>query len=177
MGSSFRIGSVSVAALTDAGENFTAERASLRGTNRQREALHILPGDYDQFCGKILIVFSNRQCISFASSILSKGFVMAGVKDGQSYPLSESNVARNVIAHEIGHAVGLRHNSNPEMLMCGRSASFQPDEFRPIFPSCRYGPPKIARTLSPEQIVIMHLNTGGSFAIRRSFWYGRRCGS
>jgi hypothetical protein len=60
MGRSFRLCSVTVAALTYANEDFTAERASLRGTNREREALHILPGDYAQFCEKILIVFSNR---------------------------------------------------------------------------------------------------------------------
>jgi hypothetical protein len=72
MGSSFRLGRVTVAALTYADENFTAERALLRGTNRQREALHILPGDCNQFCGKILIVLSNRQCISLPAASYQK---------------------------------------------------------------------------------------------------------
>ena len=40
------------------------------------------------------------------------------------------NVARNVVAHELGHAIGLAHNSDPTMLMCGRPAPCQPMEFQ-----------------------------------------------
>jgi len=29
------------------------------------------------------------------------------------------NIARNIIAHEIGHTLGLRHNRDPTTLMCG----------------------------------------------------------
>jgi predicted Zn-dependent protease len=36
------------------------------------------------------------------------------------YPLTLPNVARNVIAHELGHAIGLSHNDDPNYLMCGR---------------------------------------------------------
>jgi len=34
-----------------------------------------------------------------------------------------------VIAHEIGQAIGLRHNSDARALMCGRPASCRPDAF------------------------------------------------
>jgi hypothetical protein len=36
---------------------------------------------------------------------------------------------RNVIAHELGHAIGLPHNSDPAMLMCGRPAPCRPGLF------------------------------------------------
>jgi hypothetical protein len=45
-------------------------------------------------------------------------------------PMSLPNVPRNVIAHELGHAIGLGHNSDPATLMCGRPASCRPDLFR-----------------------------------------------
>jgi predicted Zn-dependent protease len=32
--------------------------------------------------------------------------------------MSLPNVPRNVIAHELGHAIGLPHNSDPALLMC-----------------------------------------------------------
>jgi hypothetical protein len=35
-----------------------------------------------------------------------------------------------VIAHELGHAIGLAHNSDPTMLMCGRPAPCRPMAFQ-----------------------------------------------
>ena len=54
---------------------------------------------------------------------------MIGIKDYRSYPLTLPNVARNVIAHELGHVIGLSHNADPTTLMCGRPASCYPDFF------------------------------------------------
>ena len=57
------------------------------------------------------------------------------------------NVARNVIAHELGHAIALGHNSDPAMLMCGRPAPCRPVAF--ASPNEHYFP------LSPDQRALL----------------------
>jgi hypothetical protein len=53
-----------------------------------------------------------------------------GVRGLRFPPLTLSNVARNVITHLLGLALGLRHNSDPTTLMCGRPARCRPALFR-----------------------------------------------
>jgi hypothetical protein len=48
--------------------------------------------------------------------------VAAGSRSDRRPPLSLPNVARNVIAHELGHAISLSHNDDPTTLMYGRPA-------------------------------------------------------
>ena len=57
-----------------------------------------------------------------------------GVRGLRFGPLPLPNVARNVITHLFGLALGLRHNSDPTTLMCGRPATCRPDLVRSITP-------------------------------------------
>jgi predicted Zn-dependent protease with MMP-like domain len=79
--------------------------------------------------GDIVIVLTQADLISFSVAWRrgSKGVV--AVRRADIWPLSQPNTVRNVIAHEIGHVLGLSHNTDSSTLMCGRPASCRPTAF------------------------------------------------
>jgi hypothetical protein len=82
------------------------------------------PRSFDRFGGDLLVVLSSAKFISFSSRIGNRRLV--AIKDSALEPLNMPNVLRNVIAHELGHTIGMDHNSDPATLMCGRPAHCRP---------------------------------------------------
>ena len=79
--------------------------------------------------GAIVVVLSDGVFVSHVKRLPGGQGAVAMIRTASVPPLTLPNAARNVIAHELGHAIGLGHNSDPAMLMCGRPAPCRPEAF------------------------------------------------
>lgn len=127
LGSGFRLGPVTRLVQPVPEEALQALSQAIVGGARGRvdipPALRNLPGD-------LTIMLAESDFVSFAGPFDATSKRVVGIKGARFPPLNLPNVARNVIIHELGHAIGLGHNSDPAMLMCGRPASCRPNLFR-----------------------------------------------
>jgi hypothetical protein len=125
IGTPFRLGTVGYASGLVPADQLKALSDQVLGGGARPD----LPAHIDQIAGDIVIALSEGDFISFAMRWPQREKALVAIKTNRRYPLSLPNVERNVVAHELGHAIGLGHNSDPAMLMCGRPAPCRPDLF------------------------------------------------
>ena len=129
----FRFGRVTFAGTRRALQDYAPVVSKSVVAGRGSRLPEPVPGDLPAFCGKVVVALADTQMISYARAMQRLGLVFVGIKAANAWPFTLPNVARNVIAHELGHAIGLRHNADPRALMCGRPAACRP----PLFESAR----------------------------------------
>jgi len=117
LGSGFRLGAV------------TQMVGTIPVDDLKRPPFLELPESVRRIKGNIVVVLSDDEFISFMARQQTGDNVMVAIKDFRSFPLTLPNVARNLIAHLLGLAIGLSHNADPTTLMCGRPAPCRPDLF------------------------------------------------
>jgi hypothetical protein len=123
IGSAFRIGPISYTSTTVADDFLQRRSQSALGAADAAD----VPDSFNTMPGDIVVALSDAEFVSFSSRMGGK--VLLGIRNGRSVPLNLSNVAVNVITHEMGHAIGLGHNDDQTKLMCGRPALCRPFAF------------------------------------------------
>ena len=128
IGSGFRIGAVARMDRPIPEEALLQASQSVVGAaGRNRPPL---PDLLDDLPGDLVVFLANTAFVSFAAPFDAHGRRFVAIRGLQFPPLNLPNVAPNLVAHEIGHAIGLGHNADPTLLMCGRPAPCRPDAFR-----------------------------------------------
>jgi hypothetical protein len=86
-----------------------------------------LPEPLRAIDGDIIVALSDGPFEAFTNVWISPLKVLIQFQSDDTYPMTSPNTwpmttpntAPNIVAHELGHAIGLPHNANPTALMCG----------------------------------------------------------
>jgi hypothetical protein len=99
------------------------------------------PEALNQLRGDIVMLLSAQRLLSFSWPLADRPRYFVAIRSDRYVPVDDPSAARNIIAHELGHTLGLMHNAGAGNLMCGscemRMATSEPPTFLPLLPEDR----------------------------------------
>mgnify|MGYP001197973992 FL=1 len=100
-------------------ENYARSISQRAGRLRPGPSEPDAPVEITDFESDVVLLLSRQDLMSFAWPLPRRPGHFIAIEEDRYTMAQNPNIARNIIAHEIGHTLGLPHNNDPTSLMCG----------------------------------------------------------
>lgn len=100
-------------------ENYARSISQRAGRLRPGPSEPDAPVEITDFESDVVLLLSRQDLMSFAWPLPRRPGHFIAIEEDRHTMTQNPNIARNIIAHEIGHTLGLPHNNDPTSLMCG----------------------------------------------------------
>ncbi len=95
-----------------------------------------LPMELTDLAADIVVLLSRQPLMPFAWPLIGSPSYLVAIRAAEPRRPSNDKVLKNVVAHELGHTLGLTHNRATATLMCGpcssTAAEDNPQEWLPL---------------------------------------------